>query len=212
MLPLLAMDPNSIEENDCKQLKSELESAYPGIEEMEITDGELYSMCQACAEGNLILPYMHIRPFVVAYIYHTRVDPQITEDGALVIQTLQMVQLQSGMKPQPPPMVPGDSIRTLIHTMAESLQQVLDHSIEQNKSVAESQGNAVVADALPKVFEKWGTTFDVEVTKVYGAQVFRYLAYMVLPAVTKDLHKALKARISMFRALEAGWDMGEDQG
>jgi hypothetical protein len=165
-------------------------------------------MCGSCGDAKLVLPYIHIRGFVVAYMYQLRMNENLVEDADFTKSTLEMVRLQSAAKVRTAPMIPGDKIRTLIHVMTESLQQVLDHSIEQTEAVIDSQGNGVVADSLPKVFEKWGNTFDVEMTKMYAAQVFRYVAFTVLPRVNEDLHKALKDRIAMLKDLVAG--LGED--
>jgi hypothetical protein len=135
-------------------------------------------------------------------------NENLVQDGDLAKSTLKMVRLMSGAKVRPAAMIPGDKIRTLINVMAKSMQEVLDHSIQQTEAVIDSQGNGVVADSLPKVFEKWGNTFDVEMTKMYAAQVFRYVAFTVLPRVNEDLHKALKDRIAMLKDLVAG--LGKD--
>ncbi|KAE8842368.1 hypothetical protein PTNB73_00423 [Pyrenophora teres f. teres] len=203
MVIQLVTDPGSIEGSDCRKLKSELEALYPGLNDMQLTERELLELCQACEKAEIWVTHSQLRPFIVAYTYTQRSrQADFADASEMAKDTLRMVNLQGGFDQRASPIVEGDNLRSLIRSVINTLEELLDHSVKQTEAVVESQGSQVVSDSLPKVFEKWGNTFDVETTKVYAAHVFRYLTYSVLPVVQGDLHKGLRQRIKLLKTLE----------
>lgn len=115
-----------------------------------------------------------------------------------------MVAIQLGTDAEATPALQGSPTRTLIRSIAASLKDLLEHSVAQTAAVADSQGDHAVAESLPKLFEKWGATFDVDQTKLYAAHVHRFLVYKVLPTLKGDLEKGLAERIKILEECDKG--------
>ncbi|EXJ57121.1 hypothetical protein A1O7_07465 [Cladophialophora yegresii CBS 114405] len=172
----LAQSTTNMSGEDCAAALSELLTLAPELKELDITARELRRINKGLANSKAILPYCHLRAFIVQCVHEMRMFEE-DDIAHVIVRCVNHVRLQIGGKPTFVERQAGhDGLSLILAGQQQKMQDFLAYARQSITALKDSQGNSVVATAptLPQIWTKYGVSPDLDTAKAFATAIHRH--------------------------------------
>lgn len=193
----------------------------PDLGQLGLSAEKLQSVNAGLVAGHVVLPYTHLRAFIVQYIHEIETDKFDPDDeeasSSAALRCSIHVSHQLGSNPRfLDREAEVEGITLILDGQKKAMEHINTYISVAVDALKDSQGDSAIGTAptLPQIWQKYGLSPDLDSAKMYALGVHRHNV-QALRAILGPVETMLKENCEQLEKLRVGFsdaEVGQDGG